>query len=197
MPFESGKPVRWVWLTVANLDVIRRYGLALAAVLAATGLRLAFNPVLGVQAPHMPFALAVIVAARFGGRGPGLAATALSGLSVDWFFVEPRYSFAITDPDAIGVFALFLVTGSLIALLVGSLRESLRTLAKTEESLRRQAQLIDLSHDAVITMDSQRRVITWNKGAEEMYGWREQDAAGKPLHELLRDRRAHPVHGNR
>ncbi len=186
MPFESGKPVRRVWLTVANLDVIRRYGLALAVVLAATGLRLACNPVFGVQAPHMPFALAVIVAARFGGRGPGLAATALSGLSVDWFFVEPRYSFAITDPDAIGVFALFLVTGSLIALLVGSLRESLRTLAKTEESLRRQAQLIDLSHDAVITMDSQRRVITWNKGAEEMYGWREQDAAGKPLHELLR-----------
>src|SRR5262249_38061431 len=54
-----------------------------------------------------------------------------------------------------------------------------------EQELRRHAQLIDLSHDAVITMDGDYRVITWNKGAEEMYGWSEQDAAGKVLHQLL------------
>jgi PAS domain S-box-containing protein len=45
--------------------------------------------------------------------------------------------------------------------------------------------LIDLSHDAVITMDSHRRIITWNKGAAEMYGWSEREAIGKVFHELL------------
>jgi PAS domain-containing protein len=34
-------------------------------------------------------------------------------------------------------------------------------------------------------MDAHRRVITWNKGAVEMYGWSERDAIGKVLHELL------------
>ena len=78
-----------------------------------------------------------------------------------------------------------MATGAAIALLVGRLRESLLARARTEEALRRQAQLIDLSHDAVITTDSQRRIITWNKGAEEMYGWPERDAIGKVLPQLL------------
>ena len=34
-------------------------------------------------------------------------------------------------------------------------------------------------------MDSERRIITWNKGAEEMYGWPERDAVGKVLPQLL------------
>ena len=158
MPFEFSRLVRWGWKTASSSGVIWRYGIAVAAVAVATGVRFAFNPVVGLQAPHVPFALAVIVAAWFGGRGPGMVATTLSALSVDWFFVGPPRSLAFASPEEIWGLALFVVEGAMLALLAGGLRESLRARASTEETLRRQAQLVDLSHDAVITMDSQRRV---------------------------------------
>ncbi len=185
MPFDFSRLVRWVQQKAPNPGVVWRYGIAVAAVFAATSLRLALNPVLGVQEPHVPFALAVIVAAWFGGRRPGLVATALSALSLNWFFLEPRHALAIARPEEIWALSLLVATGAAIALLVGRLRESLLARARTEEALRRQAQLIDLSHDAVITTDSQRRIITWNKGAEEMYGWPGRDAIGKVLPQLL------------
>ena len=188
MPFGFGKPVRWARLTAADHGVIWRYGIAVAAVAAATSVLLAldltFDPVLGVEGGFSPFALAVLVAAWFGGHKPGLVAVALSAIS--WFFVEPRYVFALVRPNDILGLSLFAVTLALVALLVGKLRELLLVRARAEEALQRQAQLVDLSHDAIITMDDERRIITWNKGAEEMYGWPERDAVGKVHPELLR-----------
>ena len=54
------------------------------------------------------------------------------------------------------------------------------------DALGRQAELIDLSHDAIITADQNRVVTGWNSGAREMYGWTELEALGKVVHELLR-----------
>jgi PAS domain S-box-containing protein len=171
--------------TVADPSGAWRYGFAVVAVVVAAGVRLAFNPLLEVQGPYMPFYFAVIIAALFGGRGPGLVATATSGLWMQWLFLKPAYCLPVTIQTANWGLALFLLLSAVIALLIGNLRESFRVRARTEDTLRRQAHLIDLSHDAVITMDSHRRIITWNKGAEEMYGWSERDAIGKVLHELL------------
>ena len=185
MPFELSKTVRWARLGVVHRSAIWRYGFAVIVVLAATEVRLAFNPVLGVEAPHMPFNLAVIIAAWFGGRGPGLVAAALSALSVDWFFVEPLHSPFIASREGVWGLALFVITTSLIALLVASLRALLLARARAEAILRRQAHLINLAHDAIITTDSDRRIVTWNNGAEQMYGWSESEAVGKTLHELL------------
>jgi PAS domain S-box-containing protein len=185
VPFELSKTVRWVRLGAANRSAIWRYGFAVVAVIAATEVRLAFHPIVGAHAPYLPFNLAVILAAWFGGLGPGLAAVALSAFSADWFFLEPLHSHLIASPEAFWGFTLFVVTTLLTALLVGSLRELFTAMARAEESLRRHAQLIDLAHDAIITTDSDRRIVTWNKGAEQMYGWSEREAAGKVLHELL------------
>jgi PAS domain S-box-containing protein len=162
-----------------------RYAAAIATVAAAAGMRLALNPVLGVHAPYLPFTLAVTVAALVGGRGPGLAADVLSALLLNWLFLRPVHSFAIADWAAAWTLGFFVVSVAPVALLVGSLRESVMARARTEKALRRQARLIDLSHDAVITMDSGRRIVTWNQGAEEIYGWLERDAAGNVLHQLL------------
>jgi PAS domain S-box-containing protein len=185
VPLEFNKSVRLARQVTTTPSVIWRYGFAVAVVLAATGIRLAFNPVVGVHAPHMPFNLAVILAAWFGGRGPGLAAVALSALSVDWYFLEPLHSPVIASREGIWGFALFVVTTSAVALLVGSLRALHLARARAEISLRRGAQLIDFAHDAIITTDSNRRIVTWNKGAEQMYGWSEKEAVGMVLHELL------------
>lgn len=163
-----------------------RYGVAVVATLAALGVRSAVDPLLGVHSPYLPFIIAIIVAARFGGRGPGLASTALSTLGVWYFFLEPRYSFRIASQEAASGLVLFLAVGSAIGILVGRLRDSLHSITLAEAALRREKQLIDLSHDAIVTADSQRRITGWNAGATEMYGWAESEVLGKVIHDLLR-----------
>jgi PAS domain S-box-containing protein len=54
------------------------------------------------------------------------------------------------------------------------------------QALRQKTQLVDLSHDAIVTADSNRRVTGWNAGATELYGWTESEARGKVIHDLLR-----------
>jgi PAS domain S-box-containing protein len=94
-----------------------RYAMAALAVSAAVGLRLALDPVLGAQAPYIPFFLAVLIAARLGGRAPALAATALSVLSALYFFLEPRFSFILAHPSDLVGLGLFSLTGVAISLL--------------------------------------------------------------------------------
>jgi len=103
--------------------VLRYAGAAMAA-LAASGVRMALDPILGSQAPYLPFIIAIVVASRYGGRGPGLAATAISGLAVDWFYLQPLGSLAVLDRNAAAGLAMFLLAGVIISLFLGLLREA-------------------------------------------------------------------------
>src|SRR5258705_2673594 len=40
-----------------------------------------------------------------------------------------------------------------------------------EEALRKQADLLELAHDAIIVRDMNDRITYWNAGAEKTYGW--------------------------
>jgi PAS domain S-box-containing protein len=110
---------------VSEANIIWRYSGAVLAVAAAAGLRLAFHRVLGLQVPYWSFTAAVMVAAWVGGRGPSLAATALSALTARWLFIAPTHSFAIADPAAAWGLGLFVITVGPIALMIVSLREAL------------------------------------------------------------------------
>jgi PAS domain S-box-containing protein len=61
------------------------------------------------------------------------------------------------------------------------------------ESLRQQAQLLDLAHDAILVRDLEQRVTFWNRGAEKTYGWLAEEAIGKRVPELLRARYDPPL----
>ena len=56
---------------------------------------------------------------------------------------------------------------------------------RTEESLRERAQLLNLAHDAILSLDSNSTIRFWSRGAERMYGWGAQEAVGRVSHELL------------
>lgn len=55
-----------------------------------------------------------------------------------------------------------------------------------EKKLKKQADLLNLTHDAIIVHDMQDRITFWNHGAEERYGWSEEEVLGKVTHDLLK-----------
>jgi len=57
---------------------------------------------------------------------------------------------------------------------------------EAEDQLKKQADLLNLTHDAIIVHDMDDRIIFWNHGAEERYGWRAEEVLGKVTHELLK-----------
>ena len=56
---------------------------------------------------------------------------------------------------------------------------------KAEKTLQRQAKLIDLSFDAIIVAQLDGDIESWNRGAEELYGYSESEAIGHPIYKLL------------
>jgi len=59
-------------------------------------------------------------------------------------------------------------------------------LLQQHEALERQAELINLSHDAIVISGPDRVIRGWNRGAEEVYGWLEAEAAGQVSDRLLK-----------
>ncbi len=58
--------------------------------------------------------------------------------------------------------------------------------AKDEEQLRHKAILMDNVSEAVIATDDKYYITDWNKFAEELYGWRNQEVIGKLATEVLK-----------
>ena len=54
------------------------------------------------------------------------------------------------------------------------------------ERLVLQSTLINLAHDAIMVCDPISRVLSWNRGAEALYGWTEKEALGRVSHILLK-----------
>jgi diguanylate cyclase (GGDEF)-like protein/PAS domain S-box-containing protein len=84
--------------------LVLRYGLGVAAAAAGFGLRLAATAWVGPGLPtYITFYPAVMVAALLGGLGPGVVATALSGL-VTAYFILPPMGWTIESPvDRLGL----------------------------------------------------------------------------------------------
>jgi len=55
---------------------------------------------------------------------------------------------------------------------------------RAEETLRERAQLLDLTHDTIFVRDMNDVITFWNRGAEELYGWKSEQAVGKVTHQL-------------
>ena len=57
---------------------------------------------------------------------------------------------------------------------------------KATEALQKQASLLNQTHDSIFVRDMNDIITYWNRGAQERYGWRAEEAIGKSSHELLR-----------
>jgi PAS domain S-box-containing protein len=62
--------------------------------------------------------------------------------------------------------------------------DDVTTLRRAEERTRRLATVVADSNDAVILVDPQGNIQAWNRGAQAMYGWSEQEASRMNLRDL-------------
>ncbi len=67
---------------------------------------------------------------------------------------------------------------------------SQRRQAETElkdqaQKLQDQADLLELTQDAILVREQDGKILFWNRGAENLYGWKREEAVGRSSHELL------------
>jgi two-component system sensor histidine kinase KdpD len=104
---------------------LRDYLLGVGAVSLVTALALFLVtslPWLGYQAVGLTELLAVLLIAIYIGRGPALIAALISAISWNFLFIEPRFTFIISQAQDVILFFLYFI----IALVAGNLTARLR-----------------------------------------------------------------------
>ena len=162
----------------SRLIDLQHYGLAVLSVGVALGASLLLQH-FHFRDPAVPLLLfAVAISSWYGGPGAAALAVVLSIISFYWYFVEPVRTIYIY-PSEIPYFIIFVAFAALISWF-GTIRR------RAEAVLREQANLLNLTHDAVFVVDMEGVIKYWNRGAEERYGWAAKQAMGKDVHDLLK-----------
>jgi PAS domain S-box-containing protein len=180
--------------------VILQYGVAVLSVTIAVGSGLLLQR---FELRESLFLMAIAATVWFGGMGPGLLAIVLSILSIDYFFLPPIYSITL-DWSHLPYFIVFTVFGLLISWLSASRRhaeqylrqarnELERKVAEQIDALREQASLLNLTHDTIFVRNADDAITYWNRGAEELYGWKAEEALGKVTHQLMQTKFPAPL----
>ena len=121
-----------------------RYAWAALAVVAVTLLAFPLFKVFDLANIVMLFLLATVLVAVKLGRGPAALAAVLNVAAFDFFFVTPRFSFAVSDAQYLLTFAVMLAVG----LITGQLTAGLRFQAGISSRRERRAQsLFALTRD--------------------------------------------------
>jgi len=135
-------------------------------------------------APFVFFYFSIALVSWVAGRGPGLLSVVLSAAVANYMFISPHAQWSLTKP-ALTATGLFLVGAGAVSLLCASFRNALLASRRTAAVLRRQAELLHLSHDAILVWQMGGGIETWNRGAEELYGFTADEARGCLPRDLL------------
>ena len=115
----------------------------------------------------MLFLLYVVLVAVKLGRGPAMLAAVLGVASFDLFFVQPRFSFAVSDVQYLVTFSVML----LVSLIIGQLTASLRFSASISASRERRAQaLFELTRDLSAALQAVQVIELGEAAVQRTFG---------------------------
>ncbi len=172
------------------------YGFAAGITAAALGTRAALGPVLGEIAPLILLLMAPMLAALYGGLGPGLAATAASGFVGEALFVPP-YGSPIPPSAAEAVrLAVFLVAGGAFSWVVHLRNRAIDDLQAQRNALvdaqtrlvnreRRLTEVLEAAPSAMLVSDPAGRILLVNRQAERIFGHARDDLLGLRIEDLV------------
>jgi PAS domain-containing protein len=124
--------------------------------------------------------------ARIAGIGLVLAATywVLESLMDSTVFHQGPFLSRLLAPDLLELWMRASVLG-LFFLAWFVVNHFYLRLQESSKHLEQDAALFDLAQDAIFVRGLDDRILTWNKGAEEVYGWTKEEALGSKATELL------------
>ena len=132
---------------------------------------------------------AVFLSAWIGGLIPGLASTLTSVMFVWWFFIPPQFTFGSKTPMQMVSIGIFCIMGILFSMLLERLKKAIRQaevandiLSASEENL---SVTLNSIGDAVMATDAKGRVTRLNCIAEQLTGWKREDAIGRPIADIF------------
>jgi len=115
----------------------------------------------------MFYLLAVVLAAVRLGRRPAVLTAVLSVLAFDFFFVPPRFTFAVTDTEYLITFGALFTVGLVISTLVSQSRERAEAIRDREIQT---ASLYYLSRDLAVASDLEGILAALIRNIEESLG---------------------------
>ncbi|MBE7471085.1 MAG: sensor histidine kinase KdpD [Anaerolineae bacterium] len=121
-----------------------RYLQSIGLVVLAALVGEVIDPVVSPANLVMLFLLAVVIASLRLGRGPAIVAAVFSVVGFNFFFVPPRYTFAVADPQYLITFGSLLIVGLAISTLASQVREQAEVARRRETQT---ATLYALSRD--------------------------------------------------
>src|ERR1700687_5611990 len=170
---------------------VLRYGVAALSVSVALGVALLLERFQFRNVADPLFLIAIAMTVWHAGTGPAVLAVALSGLADSYFFIEPIYTIYITRED-LPHFVIFILFALLLTGFAAVRRRVEAELLQARDDLQievvertQQASLVNLTNATLFVRDMSDIITYWNRGAEELYGWRAEEAIGKHSHELL------------
>lgn len=102
----------------------KHYALAVLLSIMITSLLLLVDPALEVATIVMAYLLGVLVIATSTGLGPGILTSLLGFLAFNFFFVAPRYSFHVADPQNLLHLSTFLTVAIVASTLAARARSA-------------------------------------------------------------------------
>jgi two-component system, LuxR family, sensor kinase FixL len=164
------------------------YAIALVAVAVSLLFRYVVRDSLGVKVPYLQFYPAIILAASYGGLGPGILATAISALAATYFFLAPE-GVAVGDGSDQLSLAVFVGTGLVIVWLNHRLHlaeEAQRTAAATATArAERLDAILNMTVDGIIVIDAKGTIEAFNRGAQELFGYPAAEVLGRNVNLLM------------
>jgi two-component system sensor kinase FixL len=171
-----------------HLERYRGYAVAIVALAAASVFRYALRDAFGLKVPFLQFYPAILVAAWFGGLGPGVLATAGSTFAAMYFLLPPD-GLAVTDPTDQLSLAVFVATGLAIAWLSGRLHraeeDQRHAAAAATARAERLDAILNTTVDGIIVIDATGVIESFNRGAERLFGYPASEVIGRNVSLLM------------
>jgi len=169
----------------------RAYVVAVLLIAACLLVRWTLRTWFGGNVPYLQFFPAIMVAAWYGGLGPGILATALSTLAAMYLFLPPA-GIAVTGiPDVLSL-GLFVAIGVGISLLSHQLCTAAALSTSRAEWLDA---IINTTVDGIVVIDEEGTIEAFNRAAEKLFGYPKSEVIGRNV-SILMPSPHHEAHDN-
>ncbi|PPS42673.1 PAS domain S-box protein [Chroococcidiopsis sp. TS-821] len=174
-----------------------RYTVAIATICLTLLVKLLLAPLIDDESPFLLFFFAIVVSTWYGGKSSGIFATILAALCADYFLISPFHSFVVNTVGYAIKLSLFIFEGAAITCVVAELStakkqaetrrlEALRYQENLQQSEERFRLFVEsVSEYAIFMLNADAHIVSWNVGAEHLFGYKEAEILGKHFSSLF------------